>query len=54
MKSDDTFNSAKSIQPHVLMAFFWGIAVVLWQTTGTISPHIAQRAVIAQINTMRQ
>ncbi len=36
MKSDDTFNFAKLIQPFILMTFFWAIAVVLWQTTDTI------------------
>ena len=36
MRTDDTFNSAKLIQPLILMASFWAIAVVLWQTTGTI------------------
>ena len=36
MKSDDRFNFAKLTQPVILMAFFWVIAVVLWQIKDNI------------------
>jgi hypothetical protein len=36
MKFDEKFNFGKLLQPVILMAFFWVIAVVLWRTTGNI------------------
>ena len=36
MGSDDRLDAAKLISPGVIMVFFWIVAVVLWQMTGTL------------------
>lgn len=36
MRSEERFNLVKLTTPVIIMAFFWVIAVVLWQTTGII------------------
>jgi len=36
MRSEDTFDLSRFKTPLIMMLFFWGIAVVLWQTTGRV------------------
>ena len=36
MKSEDAFDFARFKIPLLMMLIFWGVAVVLWQTTGRI------------------
>ena len=36
MGSDDRLDAAKLISPGMIMVFFWIVAVVLWQMTGTL------------------